>query len=66
LIRQLKRLRQIEESHMKKGKLFIAGIAAFLLGVPLAEQAKASGAADVVFTALEAAFAITVSAIEAS
>jgi hypothetical protein len=43
---------------MKKGKLFIGGLAAFLLGVPLAEP--------VVFTALEAAFAITVSAIEAS
>jgi len=51
---------------MKKGKLFVAGIAAFLLGVPLAEQAQASSAANVVFTALDAAFAITVAAIEAS
>lgn len=51
---------------MKKGKLFIAGIAAFLLGVPLAEQARAGGAGDIVFTSLEAAFAITAAAIEAS
>ncbi|GMU21463.1 MAG: hypothetical protein AMXMBFR13_15560 [Phycisphaerae bacterium] len=49
-----------------KGKLFIAGLAAFILGVPLAEQAEASSSANVVFTSIEAALAITFAAIEAS
>lgn len=49
-----------------KVKIMVAGMAAFLVGAPLAEPAKASGAADIVFTSLEAAFAITAAAISAS
>ncbi len=51
---------------MKKSKLCVAGIAAFLLGVPLAEQARAQSAFDIVFTSLQAAWAITAASISAS
>jgi len=48
--------------------LVVAGLATFLLGMPLAEKAVASDVetADIVGTSLDAAWAITMAALEAS
>jgi hypothetical protein len=49
-----------------KFKLWVAGLAAFLLGMPLAEKAMADEAEDIVFSSLSLAGAIIEAALEAS
>ena len=55
------------ESGMKsKSNLWIAGLAAFLLGVPLAEKAAAQDTGDIVSVSLSLLFAIIDAAASAS
>ena len=56
-----------KESAMKsKNNLWIAGLAAFLLGVPLAEKAAAQDTGDIVSVSLSLLFAIIDAAASAS
>jgi len=49
-----------------KFKLWVAGLVAFLVGMPLAEKAKADDVEDIVFSSISLAAAIVEAALEAS
>lgn len=49
-----------------KINLYIAALAAVLVGLPLAEKASAQSTGDIVGTSISAAFAITEAALSAS
>lgn len=51
---------------MTRSKTFVAAVAAFLLGVPLAERAVADDASGIVGAAISLAIAITEAAAEGS